>query len=69
MRKYTCIAKIDNGKFVKYRTNHPTQIILFLQRKFGKCLFANFYFKTGPNAGQMAGSWGSKKGFDLLKSN
>lgn len=62
-RKYTCIAKVENAKFVKYRTNYPDKLINFLIKKFGACYYANFYFKTGELKGTSAGSWGSKKGF------
>jgi hypothetical protein len=64
-RKYTVIAKISSEKFVKYRTNYPEKIIPFLQAKFGACLYANFYFKSGDQKGQIAGTWGKNKGFQF----
>lgn len=63
MRKYTVIAKVGADKFVKYRTNKPENLILFLQKKFGLCLYANFYFKSGEMKGKIAGTWGKNKGF------
>lgn len=63
-RKYTAVAKISADRFVKYRTNYPEKLINFLQGKFGGCLYANFYFKSGENAGQIAGTWGKNKGFN-----
>ena len=64
-RKYIVIAKISAEKFVKYRTNYPEKIIPFLQKKFGSCLYANFYFKSGEKSGFIAGTWGKNKGFQF----
>ena len=63
MRKYTAIAKVGQDKFVKYRTNKPENLILFLNKKFGCCLYANFYFKSGDLKGKIALTYGKNKGF------
>ena len=61
-RKYTAIAKIYPDKFVKYRTNYPLKLIDFLEQKFTRVLWANFYYKTGTMKGKIYATWGKKKG-------
>jgi len=62
-RKFCAIAKVDNDKFVKYRTNHPQQCIKFLHGKFPGLRFVNFFYRYGPNKRMLYATYGTKKGF------
>lgn len=44
-RKYLGIAKVYPNTWVKYRTNHPENLVNFLKQKFQGLLFVNFYEK------------------------
>lgn len=70
-RKFVLIAKVTASKnskdfiFVKYRTNKPDKIIEFLIRKFGACLYANFFYNTGEKKRMVAGNWSKYKSFNF----
>ena len=60
MRKYVGIAKIYPDKWVKYRTNKPDNLVMFLKNKYSGLLFVNFYEKK---SGKLIGNWGRNIGF------
>jgi hypothetical protein len=63
-RKYLGIAKVYPNTWVKYRTNHPENLVNFLKQKFQGLLFVNFYEKKTE---RLIGNWGSKMGFRWYK--
>jgi hypothetical protein len=62
MKKFSAIAKIHPDKYVKYRTNHPDNLVKFLHTKFGNVLWVNFFNKATR---QQVGNWTKNRGLNM----
>lgn len=63
IKAYSIIIKVDDHKFVKYRTNNLQNFFTkFLLNKYPLSRFANIYDKKTK---KQIGSWGSRKGLIL----
>jgi len=60
-KKFCIIAKINNGSFVKYRSNNLDNFFIFLNKKYN-VYYANVFSNSGADERKLIYTYGKHKG-------